>query len=173
MTSVRSVHRSQVHGFSKVPQLSITLVAGLGVDGDAHAGVTVQHRSRVAVDPTQPNLRQVHLLHAELLEELGVDAGALGENITTFGVPLLELSAGTLLHLGDCAVIELTGLRNPCHQINTYREGLLKAVVGLNAAGQIERKAGVMAVVRIDGTVHPGDPIRVSAPAVQFPMEKV
>lgn len=173
MSSVVAVHRSGVHGFSKAPQPEVTLVAGLGVEGDAHAGVTVKHRSRVAQDPRQPNLRQVHFLHAELLGELEVDPGALGENITTRGLALLELSVGTLLHVGEDAVVEVTGLRNPCHQINSYREGLLKRVVGLDADGMLVRKAGVMGVVQVGGVVRPGDRIRVSAPAVHVAMEKV
>ncbi len=173
MSSVVAVHRSGEHGFSKAPQPSITLVAGLGVEGDAHAGVTVKHRSRVAKDPTQPNLRQVHFLHAELLAHLEVDPGALGENITTHGLALLELSAGTLLHLGRDAVVQVTGLRNPCHQINTYRAGLLRRVVGIDPDGQLVRKAGVMGIVQVGGVVRPGDRIRVSAPAVHVAMEKV
>ena len=173
MSSVVAVHRSAGHTFSKAGEAAVTLLEGLGVEGDAHAGVTVKHRSRVAADPTQPNLRQVHLLHAELLEELDVPAGALGENLTTRGVDLLSLSTGTLLHLGDAAVVELTGLRNPCHQIDDFRHGLLKRVVGLRGDGSVERRAGVMGVVRTGGVVRPGDQIVVSAPAVHVPMQKV
>jgi MOSC domain-containing protein YiiM len=173
VSAVVAVHRSGEHTFSKTSALSVTLLVGLGVEGDAHAGETVRHRSRVAADPTQPNLRQVHLLHAELLEELEVAPGSLGENVTTRGLDLLGLSAGTLLHLGDTAVVELTGLRNPCHQIDSYRHGLLKRVVGLRDDGSVERRAGVMGVVRTGGVVRAGDQIVVSAPAVHVPMERV
>ena len=173
MSSVIAVHRSEGHAFSKTSEESVTLLEGLGVEGDAHAGMTVQHRSRVAADPTQPNLRQVHLLHAELLEDLGVLPGALGENVTTRGVDLLGLSVGALLHLGNAAVVEVTGLRNPCWQIDNYRHGLLKEVVGVRDDGSVERRAGIMGVVRTGGVVRPGDQIVVAAPAVHVPMEKV
>src|SRR5262249_35071957 len=130
-----AVCRDGQHCFSKPTTHEIMLLAGLGVQGDAHAGVTVQHRSRVAADPTQPNLRQVHLIHAELHDELReqgftVEAGQLGENITTRGLDLLALPRGTVLRLGPRAVIEVTGLRNPCSQINDFRPGLLNAVLG-------------------------------------------
>lgn len=173
MSAVVAVHRSGGHTFTKTSTPAVTLLEGLGVEGDAHAGATVKHRSRVAADATQANLRQVHLLHAELLEELDVAPGSLGENVTTRGLDLLGLSAGTLLHLGDSAVVEVTGLRNPCHQIDGYRHGLLKRVVGLRDDGSVERRAGVMGVVRAGGVVRPGDEIRVAAPAVHVPMEKV
>jgi MOSC domain-containing protein YiiM len=157
----------------------ITLLAGLGVAGDAHAGVTVQHRSRVAADPTQPNLRQVHLIHAELHDELGENGftvlpGQLGENVTTRGIDLLGLSRGTILRLGSRAVIELTGLRNPCGHINGLQPGLLKQVVGQDAQGRVVRKAGVMAVVLAGGPVRVGDRIVAEAPTgPQLPLERV
>ncbi|ROZ77164.1 MOSC domain-containing protein [Ramlibacter sp. WS9] len=140
------------------------LVQGLGVQGDAHLGETVKHRSRVARDSTQPNLRQVHLLHAELFDELmaagfAVWPGDLGENITTRGLDLLGLSAGTCLHIGK-AVIEVTGLRNPCSQIDRFQKGLMAAVLDRDAQGQLVRKAGVMGVVLAGGEVRAGDPIR-------------
>ncbi|MEU0939630.1 MOSC domain-containing protein [Embleya sp. NPDC005971] len=165
-----AVSRSSEHLFTKPNQSTIRLLAGLGVEGDAHLGVTVQHRSRVAVDPTRPNLRQVHLIHAELHEELAaagftVAAGELGENVTTRGIDLLGLPTGTLLHLGAEAVVEVTGLRNPCPQINAFRDGLLKAVVGRDAAGNVVRKAGIMGIVRTGGQLRPGDRIRVELPA--------
>ncbi|MGC0422678.1 MOSC domain-containing protein [Embleya sp. AB8] len=168
--TVTAVGRSAEHGFTKPNVPDIRLLAGLGVEGDAHLGVTVQHRSRVAVDPTQPNLRQVHLIHAELHEELAaggftVAAGELGENVTTRGIDLLDLPTGTRLHLGPDAVVEVTGLRNPCPQINTFQPGLLKALVGRDEAGNIVRKAGVMAIVLTGGEVRAGDPIRVELPA--------
>ncbi|NUS17115.1 MAG: MOSC domain-containing protein [Streptomyces sp.] len=168
--TVVAVSRDAEHRFSKANQPGITLLAGLGVEGDAHLGVTVQHRSRVAQDPTQPNLRQVHLIHAELFDELGaagygVSPGDLGENVTTRGVDLLSLPAGTRLRLGAEAVVEVTGLRNPCLQIDGFRTGLLKRVVGRDDDGGIVRKGGVMGVVLAGGEVRPGDPVLVELPA--------
>ncbi|HEX9058232.1 MAG TPA: MOSC domain-containing protein, partial [Ktedonobacterales bacterium] len=145
------------------------LLTGLGVEGDAHFGETVQHRSRVARDPSQPNLRQVHLIHAELHDELRtagftVQAGQMGENITTRGVDLLRLPTGTRLHLGDTAVVEVTGLRNPCVQLDDFQSGLLAAVLDRDEHGALIRKAGVMAIVLADGEVKPGDPLVVELP---------
>ena len=166
---VVAVSRSETHTFSKITQSSIRLVAGLGVDGDAHQGTTVKHRSRVARDPTQPNLRQVHLIHSELHDELAANGfvvrpGDMGENVTTRGVDLLGLPIGTRLHIGAMAVVELTGLRNPCVQIDRFQSGLLAAVVGRDEAGEIVRKSGVMSVVIRDGDVRPGDAIAVELP---------
>jgi MOSC domain-containing protein YiiM len=157
------------HGFSKVRRDGIHLVTGFGVAGDAHLGELVQHRSRVARDPSQPNLRQVHLMHTELHEELAlagftVVAGDLGENVTTRGLDLLGLPTGTRLRLGDSAVVEVTGLRNPCVQIDNFQPGLLKAVLGRDNDGNLVRKAGIMSVVLADGWVGPGDPIHVELP---------
>ncbi|MGZ3371491.1 MAG: MOSC domain-containing protein, partial [Caulobacteraceae bacterium] len=167
---VFAVARDDQHRFSKAPAAQIEVVAGLGVQGDAHQGATVKHRSRVAVDPSQPNLRQVHLIHAELFDELrgegfAVGAGQLGENITTEGVDLLALPRGSLLRIGDEVVLEVTGLRNPCRQIDGFQPGLLKAVVGVGPQGQVIRKTGVMSVVRAGGVVRPGDVIAVERPA--------
>ncbi len=148
-------------------------MAGLGVEGDAHAGTTVQHRSRVRRDPGQPNLRQVHLLAGELLDELGVDPGRLGENVTTEGLDLLGLSAGTRLALGDTAVVEVTGLRNPCVQIESYRPGLLSRVLTRATDGRVVRRAGVMAVVVVGGDVRPGDAVALDAPKVYVPLAPV
>jgi MOSC domain-containing protein YiiM len=173
VSQVAGVHRSLCHSFSKAPREEIVLVAGHGVEGDAHAGTTVQHLSRIARDPSQPNLRQVHLMPLELLEELSVEPGALGENITTEGIDLFALSTGTRLHLGPDAVIELTGLRNPCAQIDTYRPGLLKRVLGRAEDGSVVRRAGVMSVVVTGGTVRRGDPVRVEAPAVFVALDRV
>lgn len=164
-----SVSIDGAHRFSKTPADTITLVAGIGVQGDAHAGITVQHRSRVA-DPNQPNLRQVHLLAAELLDELRQDGydvypGQLGANITTRGIPLLDLPRGSLLRLGNHAVVRITGLRNPCGQINDFRPGLLKRVVGAAPDGTVIRRAGVMGIVLTGGAVAPHDPIAVELPA--------
>ena len=169
MSRVLAVHRSPVHGFSKCEEFGIRLLAGLGVEGDAHMGRTVKHRSRVAVDPTQPNLRQVHLMHAELFEELAcagfhVCPGELGENVTTTGLDLLSLPAGTRLGLGESAVVELTGLRNPCVQIDRFRKGLMNALLGRDDHGQLVRKAGVMAIVVEGGEVWPGDAIEIALP---------
>ncbi|MBB5235764.1 MOSC domain-containing protein [Deinococcus budaensis] len=166
---VEAVSLSPVHSFSKYLQPEVRLLAGLGVAGDAHAGGTVQHRSRVAQNPEQPNLRQVHLLHAELLEELArqgftVRPGDLGENVLTRGVDLLSLPRGTRLHLGGEAVVEVTGLRNPCAQIGAFQPGLLAAVLGRDEHGGLIRKAGVMGVVRAGGVVRPGDRVRVELP---------
>ena len=167
--SVVAVSRSSRHSFSKRPELFITLKAGFGVEGDAHAGPTVKHRSRVARDPLQPNLRQVHLIHAELFDELAVEGftvhpGDLGENVTTTGVDLLSLPAGTRLHLGDQAVVEVTGLRNPCVQIERFQAGLLGAVACRGSGGEIVRKTGVMSIVIEGGDIRPGDRIDVELP---------
>ncbi|MCC6315606.1 MAG: MOSC domain-containing protein [Thermomicrobiales bacterium] len=167
---VTAVSRSADHTFSKPTQAVIRLLPGLGVAGDAHAGETVKHRSRVARDPTQPNLRQVHLLHAELHDELraagfAVAAGLMGENVTTRGLDLLGLPTGTRLRLGAATVIEVTGLRNPCAQLDGLQPGLMAAVLDRDAAGRLIRKAGVMAVVLTGGEVRPGDAITVELPA--------
>lgn len=167
---VTAVSLSAKHDFSKPTQLGIRLLAGLGVAGDAHLGVTVKHRSRVAKDPTQPNLRQVHLIHEELFEELRAAGfqlapGSIGENVTTRGLDLLALPRGARLHLGPSAIVEVTGLRNPCRQLNDYRPGLMAAVLGRDADGNLVRKAGIMSVVLAGGDVGPGDTIRVEMPA--------
>jgi MOSC domain-containing protein YiiM len=176
---VVSVSRDDTHRFTKPTVGEIHLLEGLGVEGDAHLGVAVQHRSRVRADPTQPNLRQVHLIHAELHDEL-VDAGyavrpgEMGENITTRGLDLLGLPRGTVLRIGPAAVVEITGLRNPCEQINTFQAGLLKQVVHKDDNGDLVRKAGIMGVVRSSGPVRPGDGIVVQLPAEpHLPLERV
>ncbi|KOV56013.1 molybdenum cofactor biosysynthesis protein [Streptomyces sp. AS58] len=168
--SVTAVSSNGEYSFTKPNRESITLLAGLGVEGDVHAGVTVKHRSRVAQDPTQPNLRQVHLIHEELFAEVGdagfeVGPGRLGENITTRDIDLLGLPVGALLRIGDDAVVEVTGLRNPCVQIDAFQHGLLKQVVGRDEAGGLVRRAGIMSVVRTGGVVRPGDTIEVELPA--------
>ncbi|MFD6529444.1 MOSC domain-containing protein [Streptomyces sp. NPDC060184] len=167
--TVVAVSRSGEYTFTKPVRQSITLLAGHGVEGDVHAGVTVKHRSRVAQDPTQPNLRQVHLIQQELFDELRADGfdlapGDLGENVTTRGLDLLALPVGTLLHLGDQAVVEVTGLRNPCLQIDAFRSGLLKRVVGRDEAGRVVRRAGIMGVVVDGGPVGAGDTVRAELP---------
>ena len=167
---VVAVSKSGQHRFSKRPCDQITLLAGIGIEGDAHAGVTVQHRSRVARDPTQPNLRQVHLLHTELFDEARTEGyqlapGELGENVLTQGLDVLALSRDTLLHIGSQAVVRITGLRNPCTQIDRFRKGLLRVAVGLDGNGQVVRKAGVMGVVMTGGIIRPGDKIEVELPA--------
>jgi MOSC domain-containing protein YiiM len=168
--AVVAVSRNDAHAVSKQNCDSITLVRGLGVEGDAHAGETVQHRSRVARDPTQPNLRQVHLIHSELHDELresGFDVapGQMGENVTTRGVDLLALPVGSRLRLGDGALIEITGLRNPCTQLEGIQAGLMEATLDRDGNGELVRKAGVMAVVLQGGAVQPGDAIAVELPA--------
>ena len=170
---VTAVSRSGAHTMSKPNNGRITLLAGLGVEGDAHLGVCVKHRSRVARDPTVPNLRQVHLIHAELHDELraaGYDLapGEMGENITTRGVDLLGLPTGTCLHLGKEAVIEITGLRNPCYQLDDFQKGLLKACLDHDEEGNLIRKAGVMGIVLAGGDVFPNDLIRVEYPEGEF-----
>jgi MOSC domain-containing protein YiiM len=166
---VTTVSRSATHTFTKSNQESIRLIVGLGIEGDAHMGETVKHRSRVAVDPTQPNLRQVHLIHAELHDELRaagfvVSAGQMGENVTTRGIDLLGLPTSTRLHLGNTAIVELTGLRNPCAQLDRFQSGLMAAVLGRGDRGKLIRKAGVMGIVVVGGEVQPGNPIRIELP---------
>ena len=158
------------HRFSKIPTAVIALVEGFGVVGDAHAGETVQHRSRVAKDPGQPNLRQVHLIHSELFDDLhgqgfDVHPAELGENITTVGVDLLALPRGTRLRIGATAEVEVTGLRNPCSQIDDFMPGLLKAVAHRAADGSVVRRTGIMGIVAVSGEVSSGDPIRVDLPS--------
>jgi MOSC domain-containing protein YiiM len=167
--SVVAVALSPTHGFSKQPREAVRLVEGLGVEGDAHAGRTVQHRSRVRRDPAQPNLRQVHLIAGELLSELAglgydVPPGALGENVTTSGIDLLGLPTGTVLRIGATAQVEVTGLRNPCVQIDRFSPGLLGEVLGRDEAGEVVRRAGVMAVVLRSGEVRVGDRLAVVLP---------
>lgn len=169
-SEVVAVSRDHDHHFSKPVVDAVTLVEGWGIEGDAHAGTTVQHRSRVARDPSQPNLRQVHLIHAELFDELeaaghAVAPGLLGENVTTRGVDLLGLPTGALLHLGEDACVRVTGLRNPCQQINDFEPGLLREVLGRAEDGSVSRKGGVMGVVVSGGVVRPGDGVRVELPA--------
>ena len=166
---VASVSQSSQHNFTKPPLPSILLVEGLGVKGDAHFGKTVQHLSRVRSDPTQPNLRQVHLIHAELFDDLDQDGftvqpGDLGENITTRGLDLLGLPEGTLLRIGSEAVVQVTGLRNPCLQINQFQSGLLKAVLPRDSEGRVVRKAGIMGIVLTGGEVKVSDGIEVEIP---------
>jgi hypothetical protein len=166
---VVAVSSSGTHTMAKAGREVIRLEAGLGVAGDAHNGVTVKHRSRVARDPSQPNLRQVHLIHAELHDELAgrglpVEPGQMGENVTTRGLDLLALPTDTLLRLGADAVVRVTGLRNPCVQLDGIHDGLMAAVVGRGADGSVVRLAGIMGVVVAGGAVRPGDPITVDVP---------
>lgn len=171
MSRIVAVARDEGHRFSKPLLPVIRLLAGLGVEGDAHCGETVKHRSRVAVDPTQPNLRQIHLIHEELFEELAgkgfsLRPGDMGENVTTRGIDLLALPTGARLRLGAQALVEITGLRNPCVQIEAFQPGLLKAVLGRDADGNLVRKAGIMGIVLKGGEIRPGDPIGVTLPAL-------
>ncbi len=166
---VAAVSRSPTHSLTKPNADSIRLLAGLGVDGDAHQGATVQHRSRLERFGGTPNLRQVHLIHAELCDELRaagflVSPGQMGENVTTHGVDLLGLPTGARLHLGPEAVVEVTGLRNPCRQLDKLQPGLMAATLARDAAGNLVRKAGIMAIVLAGGEVKGGDPIRVELP---------
>ncbi len=181
--SVVGVHRSATHTFAKEPVDVINLLPGLGVDGDAHLGAQVKHRSRVAVDPTQPNLRQVHLVMSELLDEVraaghSIEPGHLGENVTTTGIDLIGLPVGSVLRLGDTALVALTGLRNPCKQIKGIGDGVLKMMFvdgeQYGRAGEQVGRTGVMGVVLAGGTVRTNDPIAVRFPAGQLtPMQKV
>lgn len=166
---VIAVARSATHTMSKPTAASIHLLTALGVEGDAHLGKTVKHRSRVARDPSQPNLRQVHLLHRELFDELRragfeIAAGQTGENITTGGLDLLSLPTGTRLHLGEAAIVEVTGLRNPCRQLDGIQPGLMAATLDRDEHGDLVRKAGIMSIVIADGDVRPGDAITVELP---------
>jgi MOSC domain-containing protein YiiM len=166
---VAAVSRSGTHSFTKPNADAIRLVAGLGVEGDAHQGRTVKHRSRLAKFAGTPNLRQVHLIHAELFDELRaagftVAAGQMGENVTTSGIDLLGLPAGARLRLGAAAVIEITGLRNPCRQLDRFQPGLMAATLAHDATGNLVRKAGVMAIVLAGGEVRRGDPIAIDLP---------
>ena len=157
-------------GVHKVPREAVTLVAGHGVEGDYHAGRFVRHRSRAAKTPDLPNRRQVHLIHSELFDEvaaLGIEVrpGAMGENITTRGLAILDLPPGTRLHLGAEAVVEVTGCRNPCAQLDAVDPRLLPQVAQKAADGTIMRKAGIMGIVVHGGVVRAGDAIRVEVPA--------
>jgi MOSC domain-containing protein YiiM len=167
---VVSVNAKSTPGVGKIPRDEITLVVNHGVEGDYHAGATVRHRSRAAKDPGRPNLRQVHVIHAELFDEVAehgitVGPGEMGENITTRGIALLDLAPGTRLHLGTSAVIELTGVRNPCNQLDSIDPRLLGHVALKNADGSIIRKAGVMGIVVTGGVLRAGDTIAVEPPA--------
>lgn len=176
---VLALSKSEAHTFHKINCTQITLLEGLGVEGDAHMGKTVKHRSRVAQDPTQPNLRQVHLMHAELFDELSekgfsVGPGQMGENITVQGIPLLNLPKDTVLKIGASAEIQVTGLRNPCSQLDAFQPGLMKAVLETDAQGQLIRKAGIMGIVLKGGMIHLGDEIQVLLPPEPFTaLEKV
>jgi MOSC domain-containing protein YiiM len=166
---VIALNISAAHTMSKENVARIRLLEGLGVEGDAHMGATVKHRSRVARDPMQPNLRQVHLIHAELFDELrangfDVTAGLMGENVTTRGIDLLALPTGTLLHLGASAVVKVTGLRNPCAQLDGLQKGLMQATLERDTAGNLVRKAGVMSVVIAGGEIALGDTIHAELP---------
>ena len=168
-----AVSRSPAHGFSKFPQPSIRLIAGQGVEDDAHLGATTQHLYRKRLDPTQPNLCQVHLLHAEVLDDLrargfAIDAGQLGENILTHGLDLLGLPQGTRLHLGAHAIVTVTGVRTPCQRINRFRAGLKEALLDYDASGEKVRKAGIMGVVVHGGDIAPNDAVIVELPAHPF-----
>lgn len=167
---VVAVCRKATHGPDKPTRERVLLIAGRGVQGDAHCGPQVKHRSRVARNPTAPNLRQVHLIHAELHDELAglgfaVTPGLMGENITTRGLDLLGLCTGARLRIGEAAVVEITGLRNPCHQLDGLQQGLMAACLGRDAAGNPVRKAGVMGIVLTGGEVRPGDGLTVELPA--------
>lgn len=166
---VQSVSKSSTHTFSKNTCSKIFLIKGLGVEGDAHMGEKVKHRSRVSKDPNQPNLRQVHLIHTELFDELeekgfSIKAGEIGENITTKGIELLKLPKDSILSIGETVKIKITGLRNPCIQLDSLKDGLMKAVLDKDEAGNLIRKAGVMGIVLEGGAVEIEDAITVELP---------
>ncbi|MEL7408266.1 MAG: MOSC domain-containing protein [Cyanobacteria bacterium J06558_2] len=168
--TVIAVSLNPNHTFSKSTQNSIKLLAGLGVAGDAHCGKTVKHRSRVARDPQQPNLRQVHLIHGELHDELNqagfnILPGQMGENITTRNIDLLGLPTNTRLHIGKTGVIQVTGLRNPCAQLDRFQAGLMRAVLDQDAQGNVIRKSGIMGIVLTAGEIIVGDRIEVEFPS--------
>lgn len=177
--TVIAVSKSATHTMRKYNTAKITLLEMLGVEGDAHLGATVKHRSRVAQDPTQPNLRQVHLIHTELHAELQaagfqIEPGQMGENITTQGIDLLNLPRHSRLHIGAEAIVEVTGLRNPCNQLNGIQDGLMQAVLGRDDQGNLVRKAGIMGIVLQGGVVRAGDSIRVQLPEMPYlPLERV
>jgi MOSC domain-containing protein YiiM len=178
MTEIIALHRNPLHGFSKQAEDSLVLLTMIGVEGDAHAGATVKHRSRVAADPLQPNLRQVHLLHKEMIDEVNaqgfdIHPGDVGENITTRGLDLLALPRHARLRVGD-AILSITGLRNPCAQLDNFRPGLTQAFLGRRADGTLIRKAGVMAIVLQGGVVRRGDAVELDLPrAPHLPLERV
>ena len=168
--TVAAVSRSPTHSLTKPNANRIRLVAGLGVEGDAHQGATVQHRSRIERFGGTPNLRQVHLIHAELFDELRaagftVSPGLMGENVTTRGVDLLGLPTGARLRLGNEAVVEVTGLRNPCRQLDKLQPGLMAATLARDTAGNLIRKAGIMGIVLAGGEVSEGDRIAIELPS--------
>jgi len=176
--TVLEVSCSAKHEFSKQRTSAIRIAAGHGVVGDAHAGELIQHRSRMEIDPDQPNLRQVHLMPVELLEELDrkgfeVDPGDLGENITTRGIDLVSLGRDTILRIGGETVLCVTGLRNPCVQIEKFAPGLLNELA-VKSDGKVRRKAGIMCVALSGGTVRPGDEVSVYHPEGPYiPLERV
>jgi MOSC domain-containing protein YiiM len=178
--TVLAVASDRKHRFSKTPRESIRVVAGLGVEGDAHAGATVKHRSRWKKTPEAPNLRQIHLLQAELFDQLAlagftVGPAELGENVTTRGIDLLSLAQGTWLRLGAEAIVELTGLRNPCVQIDrNIGPGAMAATLERAPDGSLVRKTGVMAVVLAGGEIRPGDPVELAyTPSIRLPLEPI
>jgi MOSC domain-containing protein YiiM len=176
---VIALHVSSLHLFSKQEKSSLNLLQGLGIEGDAHMGATVKHRSRVATDPSQPNLRQVHLLHMEMIEDIcskgfDIKPGNVGENITTHGVDLINLPRHTRLHVGSTVILSVTGLRNPCSQLDNFQAGLTQAFLGKSADGKLIRKAGIMAIVLERGIVCQGDEIRVELPSLpHYVLERV
>lgn len=169
MARVVSLSKDDGHKFSKVVHDSIRLLEGLGVEGDAHCGTTVKHQSRVQADPTHPNLRQVHLIHLELIQELRnsgfkVGPGIMGENILTEGIDILSLPKNTILNIGTDASIKVTGLRNPCAQLGDYQKGLTSAVLDKDESGALIRKSGIMAIVLKGGIVKKDDLISIELP---------
>lgn len=94
------------------------------------------------------------MIHHELIQELSekgfhVAPGVLGENITTQGIDLLALPEDTILRFPSGAEIQITGLRNPCPQIENFEKGLLSQVLDRDEQGNVVRKAGIMGIVLV------------------------
>jgi len=164
-----SVNSDDAYRFSKIARQSVRLVEGHGIEGDAHAGRFVKHRYQAKKEPLTPNRRQVHLIQSELFEEMRgfgfiIEPGDLGENVTTVGIDLLALPLGAQLHLGESAVVELTGLRMPCGLIDKFQTGLKRSMIVRTPRG-VTFRAGVLGIVTSSGDVRPGDLVRAELPA--------
>jgi MOSC domain-containing protein YiiM len=166
---VVAVNRSARHTVSKVSVATIVLRAGFGVEEDAHAGATIEHRYAKRFHPERPNERQVHLIGGELFDELErdgfhVEPGQLGENITTRGIALTDLPLGTRLRIANGAVVEVRGLRVPCVLIDRLIPGVKKASA-MPYGGKLALRHGIMGIVIASGSVQQGDVLAVEPPA--------
>ncbi len=179
LPEILSTSARKGHGVGKTVLSEITLIAGQGVEGDAHCGEKVKHRSRARYNPSLPNLRQVHLIHGELLDELAgkgfaIAPGELGENILTGGIDLLSLPTGSILSFPSGATVEITGLRNPCIQLERHKTGLMHALLDHAADGSLIRKGGIMGIVLTGGVVRAGDGVVITDPEGAFrPLQPV